>query len=336
MLVMNGLHEYEIASSENIELTGGSVTLRDGRFSKGRVRLKPIDGGESEFMWRRLSMECDLPKDTLIRIYAGASDGAEDAGVASDFQGVGPDIYLNVAGRYLTLEFELLSSEGRPAIHKLRIHMRGDHMSDYLPEIYRTNGEFAKRFLSVFDSMVTDLEREIYHVTARFDYRRAEGAELRELASWVGVDADAGGDVTRSRISSALADYESMFTVEGVRRSVERLTGAAPVIIEYTDVDPNSRDCPDSELYRGLYGENPYKFFILLDSGIFKGRDDRERFIGRMSDLIPAGMEFETVMLRHRIQLDEHSYLGVNSYISSYIPAALSGDVNVRYDVIVH
>ncbi|MDR1217181.1 MAG: hypothetical protein LBJ99_01190 [Oscillospiraceae bacterium] len=335
LLAMCGFREYDIISSENIELIEGSVTLKTGRFSKGHVCLKAIDGGESEFEWRRLSLECELPRDTLIRTYADASDDETDARGDMRLAGVEPDIYLNVTGRYLRLKFELLSGEECPAIHKLRIHMRGDHMSDYLPEIYRTGGGFTKRFLSVFDSMVTDLEREIYHVTARFDYGKADGAELARLASWVGVDASADDVMTRERVSSALSDYENMFTVEGVRRSVKRLTGARPVIIEYTDVDPNSRDCPDSELYRRLYGENPYKFFILLDSDTFTGRDDRETFINAMGDLIPAGMEFEAVMLRRRIRLDEHCYLGHNSYISSYIPAALSGDVNVLYDVII-
>jgi phage tail-like protein len=335
LLAICGFREHEIVSSENIELAGGSITLRRGRFSKGRVCLRAIDSGESEFVWQRLSLECELPKDTLIRIYARASDDETDTGAQAQPQGVGPDIYLSVAGRYLWLEFELLSGEECPVIHKLRLFLRGDRMADYLPEIYRTGGDFAKRFLAVFDSLVTDLEREIYHITARFDYKTADGAELERLASWVGVDAAGDDGVTRGRIAAALEDYESMFTVEGIRRSVARLTGAAPVIIEYTDVDPNSRDCPDSEIYRRLYGENPYKFFILLDSDTFAGRDDREGFIDRMEGLIPAGMEFEAVMLRHRIRLGDHCYLGLNSYISSYIPAALSGDVNVQHDVIV-
>jgi phage tail-like protein len=335
MLVMSGFREYDIEASENIELIDGSVTLRQGRFSKGYVRLRTINSGERAFEWQRLSLYCNLPKDTLIRTYAHASDDETETETDMSLRGTGSDIYLNVTGRYLRLKFELLSSEKCPAIHKLRLHLRGDHMLDYLPGIYRAGGNFIKRFLTVFDSMVTDLEREIFHITAHFDYRKTDGAELARLASWVSVDVSATDGMTRKRISSALSDYEDMFTLDGVKRSVERLTGATPVIIEYTDIDPNRRDCPDSKLYRGLYGDNPYKFFILLDSNTFRDSDDRESFIGRMGDLIPAGTEFEVVTLKHRIRLDEHCYLGLNSYIGSYIPAVLSGDMNVQHDVIL-
>ncbi|MDR0936800.1 MAG: hypothetical protein LBM98_08980 [Oscillospiraceae bacterium] len=334
---------YDIASyieaSDNIAFTGGGFTLALRQHSGGFARLGTIDAAEYGFKWGRLSLDAEVPPDSLVRVFACASDIDLPFSEFSDeftFQGTGSDLLLNVSGRFLRLRFELLSGDNCPSVYALRLHMSGDHMTDYLPEIYRAvGGDFTRRFLSVFDSVIMDLEREIYHISAQYDYNRASGKALKRIADWTGVDIDANEAVTRGFIADALDDYETMYTVNGIKRSVRRLTGAEPLIIEYADIDPNSRSCPDSALYRALYGDNPYKFFILLDSDTFNDRSDRERFISKMETLIPAGTEFETVMLRHNIRLDSHCYLGYNSYISGYIPAALTGDINLTNYIVL-
>jgi hypothetical protein len=140
---------------------------------------------------------------------------------------------------------------------------------------------------------------------------------------------------TRRRIRSAIVDFEDMFTVEGVRRSVVRITGSAPLIIESADVDPNSLDCPDSDLYRRLYGENPHRFFILLEEGAFRSRAEIDRFILKMEGLIPADTEFELILLRRRIQLDGHCYLGLNSYVGGFETAVVNESAAIQYDTTI-
>lgn len=337
-LVIDNFQINQSEAENNISFSGGQFTLASPIHSSGSVSFTAFDSGEYGFKWGRLSFDADIPLDSQLRVFASADDIEPIPGGAANIftlQGTGADLLLNVTGRYLSLQIELISGDNFPTVYAMRLYMSGDHMIDYLPEIYRTEGgDFTKRFISVFDSSVSDLERDIYHLSSKFDYNTAAGDSLQRLADWVGVTAKSDSQC-RNLISAALDDYETMYTVDGIKRSVQRFTGAEPLIIEYAAISPNARDCPDSELYRKLYGDNPFRFFILLDTNTFSDRADREHFIERMENYIPAGMEFETVMLRHSIRLDNHSYLGVNSYVDDLIPAALTGNITLTNYVVL-
>ena len=60
-----------------------------------------------------------------------------------------------------------------------------------------------------------------------------------------------------------------------------------------------------------------------------------ERFIERMGQLTPAETEMELVLLKPCIQLDWHTYLGINSRIGDYIPAAIDDSVTIHYDTTI-
>ena len=213
------------------------------------------------------------------------------------------------------------------------MRVSGDHMTDYLPAIYREQ-DFTRRFLLIFDSMFLDMEREIVNLPRRMDYESADPAMLSYLASWMCIE-EGGGDELKARLSSALSDYETLYTVEGVRRSVKRLTGQDPLIIEHFTVAPNRPECSNSELYRRLYGENPCRFFVLLPDGTFKSRQEMGGFRRRMESLIPAGTAMELVLLKPCVQLDWHTYLGINSRIGGYVPAAIDEKTTIHYDTTI-
>lgn len=163
---------------------------------------------------------------------------------------------------------EFFASGPAPGLEALRLHMAGDHMLDYLPAIYREGGDFTKRFLSIFDSIMMDMEQAIYDLPARFDYENTTGAMLEYLADWMCVEAEEGGGETLAdRIRTAQADYESLYTVAGIKRSVKRLTGRNPCSSKARTWTPTGRIAPIPPYTGGLYGENPYQFFILLPGG---------------------------------------------------------------------
>ena len=67
---------------------------------------------------------------------------------------------------------------------------------------------------------------------------------------------------------------------------------------EAAAVDPNDPECRNPALYRRLYGEEPYRFFLLLPQGTFQKQRDMERFLERMRRLTPAETEMELVLLK--------------------------------------
>lgn len=347
--------EWMLGRFDGISLCGDVLRLEPGGNGIGRYVLPAVDSGENGFRWGRVVLDALLPRDTALKVYAYASD-ERFWGVWDDLDqglktwegdwpaligelfgppaGDSPDFYVKGAGRYLWLLFELVSTGAEtPEIRSVSINMFGDHMVDYLPAIYQGD-DFTHRFLSVFDSVLMDMEKSIEQLPQRMDLDNTDAEMLEYLASWVCVD---GGDpdTIKSRVATALSDYETLYTTEGIRRSIRRLTGRDARIIEHFDVSPNRPDCCDPALYRRLYGDDPYRFFVLMDEDAFADRQEMERFLRRMEKLIPAGTELELVLLKAGVQLGGHTYLGLNSKVGGYVPAAINQNISIQYDTMI-
>lgn len=333
----------------------GDVLALQPQHHTGAFCLPPVDSGEKGFAWSRLIVDALLPQDSGLRIYTRCADEPDweawkelrAAFAAQEEENPlpllrrcygtpepsGTDCWLSGTGRYLWVAFELTATGAcMPSVTALHLRMGGDHMLDYLPSIYRGD-DFTRRYLSIYNSMFQDMEDAVEALPRQLDAASASDEMLGCLAQWVCIEP--GEKDVRARIRTALGDFESMYTVEGVKRSVYRLTGRMPLIIEHFSVDPNRADCRNPVLYRKLYGDNPYRFFILLDENAFASRDRMEWFLARMQDLIPAGTELELVMLKQCVQLDWHTYLGVNSRVGSYIPAVIDENVTIHYDTTI-
>ena len=339
-----------------VEPRGDGLCLDPARASTGVYCLAAVDSGEPGFRWGRAAVEAQLPPDTALRLYARCADTRRwgdwpdlDAGLRAlegDPMPVLEEIFgapvsesgeclLPCAGRYLWLMLELTATgQQAPVVSALRLWMGGDHMTDYLPAIYQGE-DFTRRFLSIFDSMYADMDRSIDALPGRMDYRHAGGELLEYLARWVCVERWDGEEELRRRISTALPDYEDLYTVEGVRRSVRRLTGREPILIEPFQVSPNRPDCRDPGLYRRLYGEDPYRFFVLLPEVTFSGQREREQFQREMEAVIPAGMSMQMIQLKSCVQLDWHTYLGINARIGGYVPAVIDEQATIHYDTTI-
>lgn len=343
-----------------LELRGDVIGLDVKKHTVGFLCLPAIDSGAAGFSWKRVKVDCRLPEGSTLRVYAWACDSKgwgpwQDLDEAlpnlkGDYDELrraleplfgrpvsrGADFLANRRGRYLWLMLELMSSGAQdPEIDGISLWMEGDHMADYLPACYQGD-DFTRRFLSPFNSMLLDMEEQICAIPGLLDVETTGEELLRHLSAWVCMDAErASPEELRRWIPTALDDYESMYTVEGVKRSVERLTGREPIVIEHCDVDPNSPRCADPALHRRLYGDDPYKFFVLLEEDTFSSRDKIEDFLEQMKVRVPAGLELELILLKKCIQLDWHTYLGVNSVVGSYVPATIDENTTIHFDTVI-
>ena len=341
--------QWESGLSWNTVCRGDSLELAPDAFT-GIACLAPVDGGEAGFRWSRLKLRGSVPRDGSIRVYVRASDRPD----WPDWSGLEPgpafsgqvqnlfgppaasalDAWLGCTGRYLWIALELTAGGAqRPRLDALSLRMGGDHMVDYLPAIYREQ-DFTYRYLSIFNSMFQDMEKAIEEVPRLLDLASAPRELLEFLARWLCVDPEEDGDLRR-RLPQVLEEYERMYTTQGVARSVYRLTGRKPWLIEHFAVDPNDPDCRNPALYRKLYGEDPYRFFLLLPQDTFPDQRSLERFLSRMGELIPAECTLELVLLKPCVQLDWHTYLGINSRISDYVPAAIDEKMTIHYDTTI-
>ncbi len=334
---------------EHIALQGDALALEAGAYA-GAACLPPVDSGEAGFGWRRLRLLAQVPPEAAVRVYARASDRKDWPqweqlrGQALTSEALrelfGPptaqtDLLLQVSGRYLWLALELAAGGARrPRVEGLSLWMEGDHMVDYLPAIYQGQ-DFTYRYLSIFNTLLMGMEADIEALPRQLDPGSASDGMVDFLARWLCMEPEKGEEDLRARLPRILDEYETMYTVEGVRRTAWRLTGRKPWIIEHFAVDPNSPACRNPALYRRLYGEDPYRFFLLLPQGTFEKQQDMEHFLERMSQLLPAETEMELVLLKPCIQLDWHTYLGINSRIGDYIPAAIDDSVTIHYDTTI-
>jgi len=331
--------------------------------SRGLFYSASIDSGETDFEWDRLIVQADIPPDTLFRVSAFASNGRsfEDAASVDDYlkdpyvpavvkasrldglftescSGM-QDLLLQCRGRYLWLKFELVATGAKkPSIDSVRLQYTGDHMIDYLPAIYRKGGKdsFTRRFLSIFNSLVLDMEEAIYGAANRFDFELVDGDMLRYIASWVCVDTENQSDEEiRRNIARAAEEYRFAQTPEGIRRLIKRWTGRDPILLEHFRVEDVIRRGKDKDLYVKLYGKEPYKFFILLDEKTFKNRREADAFLKRLQKVLPAYVEAELILLSNCVYLDYHTYLGINSVIGSYTPMVIDDSTAIHYDTII-
>ncbi len=347
---LSGAERWNGGIYRSVERTGDSLRLRDDAFS-GVAFLPPLDSGESEFRWGRVKLDLYLPRESSVRIYARTSDSGEwDAwnryageGQAAEAvrllfgeaKGAGGDVWLSERGRWLWLAVAFTSGGAeKPRLDALSILADSDHMADYLPAVYQEQ-EFTYRYLSVFTAMLQDMEQKIGETRRQLDPNAADPEMLRYLAQWLCADTDAPEEELRRTLPQAIEEYETMYTVSGIQRSVQRLTGETPMIIEHFAVDPNDPDCGDPELYRRLYGDDPYRFFLLLPQETFSEQRQIERFLEQLQDLVPAETTPELVLLKPCVQLDWHTYLGVNSKIGEYIPAVINESVTIHYDTTI-
>lgn len=314
-LVLCTAEDWKRGTIRKLKIKNNSLVLDIRETIYGSIIIGPVDSGQSLFRWDRVIIDAELPEGSSIEVSCFASDIRDNEtaerlttllrdpattyfsmheackNLMSTPFFTGKDFLPGVRGRYLWLFVTLIQSDnGQPSIKSITFRMEGDHMADYLPEIYRDN-ETVQRFLSIFNSIHTDMERQIDGISGLIDVDSCSPDMLRYLAGWLGIeDGRFDTESLRQGIRDIISEYEHLYTPAGVKKSIRRLTGQEPLLLEYAFVDPNAADCPDPELYRRFFGQNPYCFFVFLNKSAFLSGEDIENFQNKMRNLIPAGM----------------------------------------------
>ena len=355
-ITMNSEAHWRAGFCDKMEIAGGCLTpAASGGVSRGVWYSPAFDSRERDFEWTRLTLEGQLPENTLISVGVCSSNVSDPGGVpikrllregrAQELDALfedryeGADLLLSCRGRYLWVRLELVFAESAPLmVRAVRVQYQGDHMADYLPACYRLGGResFVWRFLSIFDSLSLDLEEAIYHTASLFDVGRAQGEMLRFLASWVAADVQGLEDSQlREEIFRTVRAGSLAQTPRGIRALVKLWTKSDPILLEHWQVEDMIKKGRDRALYSQLYGSNPNQFFLLMEETAFRSPGEADRLLEHLERALPANVTAKLVLLRKSTYLDWHTYLGINSGIGGYAPASIDESAAIRYDTMI-
>ena len=338
-----------------------------GMLATGVIITGSIDSTEQDFQWDSIRIEADLPENSVIKVSSFASDTREvllgDKSVDLDeylkaaredalsglqeldslfrqvFTG-STDGLLRVSGRFLWLKLEFLVPQPDLfCLRKIKLLLTDEEIIQYLPEIYRDgkeNNDFFQRFIKIFDSIFFDIEEKVNRMPEMLDYTQAKGDMLRYLADWVSIQEaqSLGDEELKERIAAIMPEYSAIGTKLGIERFVERELKVRPRIIEFFNYKQMLYEGRDKELYKELFGTNPYKFFILLPADVFN-RQNINGFLKRLKNIIPAYTEMEIILLKRSIILGKHTYLGINSMVGEYNYVSIDENIAISDDTLI-
>lgn len=368
-LTLNRASEWQRGMLYGMMIDGNSIVLSPENTGTSAAFITgSADSSEHNFRWKNLLADMEVPESAVMRIYAYSAnttlcriDGLpaeldsyladKTVSAAEKLQKTAElfrpiargsaDCPINLTGRYIWLKFEfVLLDERHIRIDKIKLLLKSESMMDHLPEVYRAvDGEdgFMSRYMSMIDSIFFDMDDRITALHDSLDYRSAKGDMLKLLAQWLNIEDAAylSDEELKSRIASAADEQRSNGTRHGIVRWIENEYGVKPNIIEHYSVRKMISEGKDRETYLSLFGDNPYRFFILLPDDIFEGTHDANVFMEKLRRRVPANTQPEVILMRQSVVLENHTYLGVNSVISGYSEAGADTGNRISHDLIL-
>ncbi len=242
------------------------------------------------------------------------------------------DALLAAAGRYLWARIELIgSAKESPSVQSLQVHFPRLSYLRYLPAVYQedeTGRDFLERFLSLFETFFDGIELQVNHIARYFDPDSsvAQGEFLRWLATWLAISADNIWDDARLRalIKRAAQIYKYRGTRAAIEEMIEIFLGERPLIVEHYQTScagwARQRVSEDiaalKALYERLYGKDPFCFCVLLKPFPVKTEEQRKAVRRILDSEKPAHTCAGLLVLQPWVQLDTHTYLEINTFLS--------------------
>jgi len=249
-------------------------------------------------------------------------------------------LFFGAKGRYLWIMLELSGTEQHaPAVESMEIHFPRRSMLEYLPSIYQRHEpsrDFLTRYLSLFQTLLDETERNIRRLTRSLDPGGAGGPSLRWLLGWLGLSAEHYW--TEEQLRRLLRFAPELHRLRGTRYAVEMLveiyTGEKPIILEYDQVKPLKENEELGEVAERLYAADPHSFNVLVKSEHADTEMKRVTLNHLIDSFKPAFSSFRLIVLQPWVYMDLHSYLGMNTVLSEPTLLTLDGRSSMPHHTI--
>lgn len=340
----------------NLKFQDDNLILDNKDGESGVYISGAFDSLLSETKWHRLKLDINIPTGVEYKLRIYSSDSTEilipvlgQAGKTrvninnylldnkiniarkiDMFDTIGAKIYENptdillyeFTGRYLWLCLEIISYVEDPVeIKSMKIEFPQVTFVDYLPELYRTeSGEnsFLSRFLGIFQSIYVDLEDKIDIMPLKFDPDYTSRDFLNWIADWLSIkDIELWGE---KRLRKLIKECVSIYKIKGTRKAISRVVedyiGVEPIIVEQFEIKNNMFYHNQVDILENLFGDNGYVFTVMLPQSCVKDTGNYIELLRVINNAKPVDSICNLVILTDQIYLDNHCYIGINSFIT--------------------
>ena len=143
---------------------------------------------------------------------------------------------------WLKLNFSALAPDAKVSVDAMRVYYPRLSYLRYLPAVYQedpASREFLERFLSLFETVFSDLEATIERIPEIFDPKSTPKEFLDWLAQWLdlGIEEEWSPTVKRKLIGSAASLYQRKGRPDALAEFIEIVTGKRPLIRESFEIE---------------------------------------------------------------------------------------------------
>ncbi len=335
---------FQRGKSHNMSVAQG-ICLDHEMGREGFYMGEIVDSGERKHLWSKFHYDRKAVSETNIvlkvlsfdSLWLALRDGHQDLeqilqsfdrplkSLISDLEAFKPRRYENtqdillidLEGRYLVYWFEMIAEGPSDWITKVEIEYERFSWLNYLPQIYTEESDFLERYLAIFQTVHDHMESVVDQMAQIYRPQQTQALFLDVLSKWLPIDGGAYWNERQKR--ELLSNYQAYTRIrgsrEGIVKYVELFTGKSPFVVEYPSYKYLLESTYHSEVYKRLYGEDPYHFTLILDREALKHAKQFEALHEILSQIVPAQVSYKIALLNPYMVLDDYVYLGVNSYI---------------------
>ncbi|MCL1822990.1 MAG: phage tail protein [Oscillospiraceae bacterium] len=308
--------------------------------------LKALDKGtqeigQPEVNWGRLTFNVNADEDAAYAVIILASDDNEfiykggvlkindflrapDISIANKKQFLSEknaSVFMNSNdvllyeqnGRYLWICLEVYG--GNIEFSNFSVYAPGDTFFNTFPEVYKNNGEFFRRYISVFSSLYNDLQEKIDNIDKLLAVDTAPAEVLPVYAEWLGLELD-GDFLSEEQLRTLLKIAFPLIKMKGTRKAIERIVELfckEDYYITEQRLAKETMDFGSKSAFENLYGGDSFCFTVLIN-----GQAD-EKFHAGLLFLInqfkPVRTQARIVFLEDSGALDAGCYLDINAAV---------------------
>lgn len=306
--------------NERFYMVAPEIVFEDGG-GDGWYFSELIDSGVRQNNWSRAELFTELFPNTSVAATFYAADSKQTDGlfiseILDDgellpeektelLKSCAKNVFVNtrdimfrdLRGRYIWFSIRCRGNgKDTPCVSAVKITRDRFDWTAFLPEIYSgEDGDFTRRFLSIFQRIYERLNEKIRDLPLKFDIRKTDRDMLGTMAHWIGLRCADSFDDERLRLllTTASGLRSRIGTADMLEDIVGLYTGVRPIILEGCDAADEAQAISAWET--GRCPRSAFSFAVLLPNYAVGAENEHKTLLKLINEYKPAHMSFRLI-----------------------------------------